>query len=119
MTNALPPRYLGRREDLALGATIDLDDLRAAADVVYRHMPATPQYRWPLLSARAGCAVWVKHENHTPIGAFKLRGALNAISKLDDAQKTRGVACASTGNHGRAVASVSYTHLTLPTNREV
>jgi threonine dehydratase len=51
-------------------------DLALAAEVVYRTMPPTPQYSWPLLNARTGSEVWVKHENHTPVGAFKIRGAL-------------------------------------------
>ena len=51
-------------------------ELEAAAAVVYEAMPPTPQYRWPLLDARCGAEVWVKHENHTPVGAFKVRGGL-------------------------------------------
>ena len=54
----------------------DLAALEAAAALVHAHMPPTPQYPWPLLAARTGCEVWVKHENHTPTGAFKLRGGL-------------------------------------------
>ena len=61
---------------------LGLAELRAGAEVVYRHIPPTPQYAWPLLSARAGCEVWVKHENHTPIGAFKLRGGLVYLDAL-------------------------------------
>ena len=53
-----------------------LEEIRAAADLVYRVMPPTPQYMWPLLSQRAGAEVWIKHENHSPVGAFKLRGGL-------------------------------------------
>jgi threonine dehydratase len=52
----------------------DIDELRIAADAVHRIIPATPQYMWPLLSKRLNCEVWVKHENHTPTGAFKIRG---------------------------------------------
>jgi threonine dehydratase len=53
-----------------------LDELEYASEIVYRHMLLTPQVHWRLLSARAGCKVWVKLENHTPIGAFKVRGGL-------------------------------------------
>ena len=53
-----------------------LGDLEAAAAVVYAAMPPTPQQRWPLLDARCSAAVWVKHENQTPVGAFKVRGGL-------------------------------------------
>ena len=59
-----------------------IDQIDAAARIVYRSMPATPQYRWPLLEERAGCTVWVKHENHAPIGSFKLPGALVAVDRL-------------------------------------
>ncbi|MDH5528241.1 MAG: hypothetical protein OEY97_13165 [Nitrospirota bacterium] len=54
----------------------NLLQVEAAAELIYRYMHPTPQYCWPLLSERAGAEVWVKHENHTPVGAFKLRGGL-------------------------------------------
>ena len=53
-----------------------LDQLRDAAELVGRRVPPTPQFAWPLLAARTGAEVWVKHENHTPAGAFKVRGGL-------------------------------------------
>ena len=59
-----------------------LEDLNLAAKVVYQTMPPTPQYSWPLLNARTGSEVWVKHENHTPVGAFKIRGGLVYINAL-------------------------------------
>ena len=59
-----------------------LPELEAAAEVVGRHMPPTPQHNWPLLSRRAGCEVFVKHENHTPIGAFKVRGGITYMNEL-------------------------------------
>ena len=61
---------------------INLEDIRAAATLVYGVMPPTPQYRWPLLCERLGTDVWVKHENHTPVGAFKIRGGLVYFSNL-------------------------------------
>ncbi|MEZ5667358.1 MAG: threonine dehydratase [Alphaproteobacteria bacterium] len=83
----------------------DLAALEAAAEVVYRHMPATPQHRWPLLAERYGCDVWVKHENHTPIAAFKLRGGLVYMDRLKRAEPDcRGVVTATTGNHGQSIA---------------
>lgn len=80
-----------------------LEELEAAAWVVYRHMPATPQYRWPLLCEDVGTELWLKHENHTPIGAFKIRGGLvyfNAIPK----ENLKGVITATRGNHGQSIA---------------
>src|SRR5437660_1021464 len=51
-------------------------ELESAAELVHRFVPPTPQYSWPLLNQRAGCEVWMKHENHTPVGAFKVRGGI-------------------------------------------
>src|SRR3954466_7274212 len=83
----------------------DLANLEAAAALVHRVVPPTPQYCWPLLGERVGAAVWVKHENHTPIGAFKVRGAL---VYLDDLRRREpdltGIVAATRGNHGQAVA---------------
>ena len=82
-----------------------LDDLDAAARVVYDAMPATPQQRWPLLDARCGTAVWVKHENQTPVGAFKVRGGLVYFDHLRSADaNVGGVVAATRGNHGQSVA---------------
>ena len=68
-------------------------------------VPSTPQYSWPLLNARAGCELWVKHENHTAIGSFKVRGALNYVSQLLKKEpRIRGVIAATRGNFGQAVA---------------
>ncbi len=80
-------------------------NLEAAAQEVYRHMPPTPQYCWPLLSQRIGAEVWVKHENHTPLGAFKVRGGLVYFKWLKEAHPTvTGVISATRGNHGQSVA---------------
>ena len=80
-------------------------DLEAAAELVHRTVPPTPQYCWPLLSRRLAAELWVKHENHTPIGAFKLRGGL---VYLDDLRRRRreiaGVITATRGNHGQSIA---------------
>lgn len=82
-----------------------LAELDAAADLVHRHMAPTPQYAWPQLAARTGAEVWVKHENHGPIGAFKVRGAITFIDWL---RRTHpdcpGIITATRGNHGQAQA---------------
>lgn len=78
-----------------------LAEIEAAAQTVYRAMPPTPQYRWPLLCEHVGTEVWLKHENHTPVGAFKLRGGLLYFSRLE---KKKGVIAATRGNHGQSVA---------------
>lgn len=85
--------------------TPTLDALEAAADIVHQVMPPTPQIRWPLLCARAGAEVWVKHENHTAVGAFKLRGGLVYMDHLQRrAPDVTGVIAATRGNHGQSVA---------------
>jgi len=82
-----------------------LGELEAAATLVYGVMPPTPQYRWPLLEQRAGTELWVKHENHTPLGAFKVRGGLVYFDHLRRTQpQLEGVVCATRGNHGQSVA---------------
>jgi threonine dehydratase len=82
-----------------------LAELEEAAAIVYRAMPATPQYRWPLLDRRCGARVWVKHENHTPIGAFKIRGGLVYFDALaaHAKKKPSGVVGATRGNHGQSI----------------
>lgn len=85
-----------------------LDELEAAAGIVHDVMPRTPQYAWPLLGERAGCEVWVKHENHTPIGAFKLRGGLVYFNELTrSGEPVSGVITATRGNHGQSIARAS------------
>lgn len=80
-------------------------DLRAAADVVYTQMAPTPQYAWPQLAARLGCEVWVKHENHTATGAFKLRGAITFMDWLSRTHpEVPGICTATRGNHGQGQA---------------
>jgi threonine dehydratase len=81
-----------------------LSDLEAAAEIVHAVMPPTPQICWPLLSERAGAEVWVKHENHTPIGAFKIRGGLTYMAELTRREPDiAGVITATRGNHGQSV----------------
>ncbi|HYE07219.1 MAG TPA: threonine dehydratase [Planctomycetota bacterium] len=85
--------------DLSLGA------LDAAAATIREVLAPTPQYDWPLLSARCGCRLWVKHENHLPVGAFKLRGGIVYVAELRRSRpEVRGVIVATRGNHGQSVA---------------
>ncbi len=82
----------------------DLADLESAAGDVYRTMRPTPQYAWPLLAAECGCEVWAKHENHTPIGAFKVRGGLTLMAELDRERRLPGgFVTATRGNHGQSI----------------
>jgi threonine dehydratase len=84
---------------------MDLAALETAAALVHSVVPPTPQYRWPLLSRRVGAEVWVKHENHTPIGAFKVRGGVVYLDDLKRSQpEIKGVVTATTGNHGQSIA---------------
>ena len=83
---------------------LTLQEIEAAANVVYQQFQATPQYRWALSSERLGTDCWVKHENHTPVGAFKIRGGLTYFAAL----KSRGelpkeVISATRGNHGQSI----------------
>lgn len=82
----------------------DLATIESAANLVYEAMPPTPQYRWPLLAERLGAEVWVKHENHTPLGAFKVRGGLVYFAELARDPGIKGVIAATRGNHGQSVA---------------
>lgn len=80
-----------------------LTSLEGAAALIYKTMPPTPQYRWPLLESRAGTELWVKHENHTPTGSFKMRGGLVYLDDLCRGGKPPGVVTATRGNHGQSV----------------
>ncbi|HUG98214.1 MAG TPA: threonine dehydratase [Gammaproteobacteria bacterium] len=81
------------------------DAIAAAASIVQEAMAPTPQQCWPLLSERLGAETWVKHENHTPVGAFKVRGGLVYFDALArSGRQVRGVICATRGNHGQSVA---------------
>jgi threonine dehydratase len=87
------------------------EELEAAQRTVYAAMPPTPQYAWPLLSERLGAEAWVKHENHTPLGAFKLRGGLVYLQGLAERDPAcRGVISATRGNHGQSIAFAAKRH---------
>ncbi len=88
-----------------------LAEIREAQDILYRFMPPTPQYSWPLINQRLGTEVWIKHENHTPVGAFKIRGALIYTDWLRKTQPAlKCVIAATRGNHGQGVAMAARLH---------
>lgn len=95
-----------------MSSTPSLDDLRRAAQTVHAHMPPTPQIAWPLLEQRLGVKVIVKHENHTPTGAFKVRGGFVYMERYAREERARsfganvprGVISATRGNHGQSIA---------------
>jgi threonine dehydratase len=81
-----------------------LNEIESAAQLIYQSMPPTPQYSWPLLNVRAGAEVWLKHENHTPVGAFKVRGGLVYMDWLRrERPEVKTVVSATRGNHGQSV----------------
>jgi len=78
--------------------------IESAAALVHRHVPPTPQYCWPLLAQRLGAEAWVKHENHTAVGAFKLRGGLVYVDALERREpQCRALVAATRGNHGQSI----------------
>lgn len=80
-------------------------DLASAAQLVHQHMAPTPQYAWPLLNAETGCETWVKHENHGPTGAFKVRGGITFMDWLTRTHPDcKGICTATRGNHGQSQA---------------
>ena len=88
-----------------------LPEIEAAAAVVYREFQATPQYRWALLSERLGTDCWVKHENHTPVGAFKIRGGLCYFEQLaQSCTLPRAIVSATRGNHGQSMGWAARAH---------
>jgi threonine dehydratase len=90
---------------------LTLQDIEQAARVVYREFQATPQYRWGMLSERLGADCWVKHENHTPVGAFKIRGGLTYFDQLKQrGELPREVVSATRGNHGQSMGWAARAH---------
>ncbi|WP_417425953.1 threonine dehydratase [Hoeflea sp.] len=82
-----------------------ISEIEQAATLVHRQMPPTPQYSWPLINQEIGAEVWVKHENHTPTGAFKVRGGITFIDWLKrNRPEARGICTATRGNHGQSQA---------------
>jgi threonine dehydratase len=89
---------------MAASRVPDLADVLAARQRIAPYLQPTALYRYPALDAVTGTEVWVKHENHQPVGAFKVRGGVNLLSQLGADERSRGVIAASTGNHGQSVA---------------
>jgi threonine dehydratase len=87
-----------------------LNDIYLARERIAPHMPHTALLRHPLLDAETGLTIWVKHENHNPTGAFKVRGGLNLVAAMSPEERARGIVTASTGNHGQSIALASRIH---------
>ncbi len=98
-------RWAGEPGCHAVGVRISPEELDWATEVVRRWVPPTPQFVWPLLAQDMGAEVWVKHENHTPTGAFKVRGGLVYARRLRERRPTvKGLVTATRGNHGQSLA---------------
>ncbi len=83
----------------------NISELHAASKVIHEVMPPTPAYHWPQLSSHTGCEVWVKHENHTPTTAFKVRGGIYLLNQLNQsASRPNGIISATRGNHGQSLS---------------
>lgn len=96
---------LTTQSDLSgLLSQISIDDVREAHAVVQRYLPRTPLMRHPLLCEATGLNLYLKHENHLPTGAFKIRGGLNLMDRLSGDESIQGVATATRGNHGQSIA---------------
>ena len=88
-----------------------LAEIEAAAQLIYRQFQPTPQYRWGLLAERLGAECWLKHENHGPVGAFKIRGGLSYFAQLaQDGRLPREVISATRGNHGQSIGWAARLH---------
>lgn len=90
--------------------SISADDLASAQSIVARYVPATPAYRWPLIERLTGTETWIKHENHTPTGAFKVRGGLTFAAQHLASGDRRGLISASRGNHSQSLAYAGTVH---------
>ena len=100
METTTPPAPAERKLNM-----FTLAEIEEAEALVRRHMPPTPQHAWPLLGKRFGARVIVKHENHTPVGAFKLRGGLVYVERLKrERPHVKGIVSATRGNHGQSLA---------------
>ncbi len=87
-----------------------IKDVIAARRYVYQYLSPTPLYHYPTLNEIVGTRVWIKHENHLPIGAFKVRGGINLAANLTAEEKNNGLFTASTGNHGQSIAYAARTY---------
>lgn len=89
---------------------LTLEQLDDAAKLVHELVPPTLQHRWPLIEDALGTKTWLKHENHTPIGAFKVRGGIVYLHRLMEREAPRGMVSATRGNHGQSIASAAARH---------
>jgi threonine dehydratase len=96
--------------DSAVDAALARADLAAARERVAPYVPRTPARRWPLLERFTGTETWVKHENHNPTGAFKVRGGINLAGRLVESGRPRGLISASRGNHSQSLAYAGAAH---------
>jgi len=87
-----------------------LNDIYIARERIAPHLPRTPLLRHPLLDRSTGLSIWVKHENHNPTCAFKVRGGLNLVGAMSPEERSRGIVTASTGNHGQSIGLASRIH---------
>ncbi|GAA2862692.1 serine/threonine dehydratase [Actinoplanes cyaneus] len=101
---------MGRSRPTIDGMELTLADIRAAHDVVRRHLPPTPLWNYPLLDRELGANVLVKHENTQPVGAFKVRGGLTLLDAMPAGERARGTVTWSTGNHAQSIAYASRLH---------
>ncbi len=92
---------------MGIKSEVSLEGVFRARKIVYHHLRSTPLQYYETLSEAVGCKMFVKHENHNPTGAFKVRGGINLISGLSAEEKSRGVITATRGNHGQSVAYAS------------
>jgi threonine dehydratase len=101
--------WIGQLSGCKLLAVIQptYDDVITAEPIVHRWLPRTPLYEYPALSTSLGCQLWIKHENHLPVGSFKVRGGVNLVHSLDSHERMRGIIAVSTGNHGQSLAWAS------------
>ncbi len=86
---------------------LTLDQLDDAAKLVHEHVPPTPQHRWPLIDEALGTEAWLKHENHTALGAFKIRGGIVYMHRLMEREQPSGLVTATRGNHGQAIGAAA------------
>ena len=108
MTNGKRREQFAGHPVIWRSAILRIEDIEQASSIVYSHLLPTPQYSWPLLRELIGCDVWVKHENHTPIGCFKLRGGLTYLEHLArEKLAPNGVIAPTRGNHGQSIAYAS------------
>ncbi len=86
---------------------LTLDQLDDAAKLVHEFVPPTPQHRWPLIEEALGTETWLKHENHTSLGAFKIRGGIVYLHRLMEREKPTALVTATRGNHGQAIGAAA------------